>query len=149
MATTTDIITVHGISYRKTADPTYKYKLVKTYDHSSPITIRPRENIDHSHMALTVAGMLTVKERYAWDGPSGPTWDTPTFMRGSLVHDALYQILRETLLAAEEHERNREGADKLLRQVCREDGMNPFRAWYVFWAVRLFAGSAARPKSRS
>jgi hypothetical protein len=32
---------------------------------------------------------------YAWNGPSGPTLDTRNFMRGSLVHDALYQLMRE------------------------------------------------------
>ena len=34
-------------------------------------------------------------------------------------------------------------ADRLLRQICREAGMCWFRAWYVYWAVRLCAKSAA------
>ncbi|MBN4050338.1 hypothetical protein JYT28_01130 [Desulfobulbus sp. AH-315-M07] len=84
-----DMITVNGISYRKIKQPKYKYKLVETYDHPSPISIRPDSDIEHGYFALGADGMLTVKERYAWEGPSGPTWDTPSFMRGSLVHDAL------------------------------------------------------------
>jgi len=143
--TSGDIISINGISYQPTDHPRYKYTLVESYEHPSPIAIRPDADIDHPYMALTVDGLLTVKERYAWDGPSGPTVDTYTFIRGSLVHDALYQMLREELLAPDYHERYRMEVDKLLQQVCRGDGMNRVRAWYVYWAVRLFgAGAASR-----
>lgn len=89
-------------------------------------------------------GLLTMKKGYAWDGPSGPTIDTKNFMRGSLVHDALYQLMRNGQLAPQW----REGADQELRRICREDGMNRFRAWYVLQGVRKGAGFAARPGTR-
>jgi hypothetical protein len=62
-------------------------------------------------------------------------------MRGSLVHDALYQLMREGLLDPEQW---REPADSLLRAICREDGMSAIRAWWVYKGVRLGGSSAAK-----
>jgi len=81
---------------------------------------------------------LWVDKRYAWDGPSGPTIDTENFMRGSLVHDALYQLIKEGYLDKKVW---RLYADKILRKICLEDGMSKFRAWYVYHSVRWFGGS--------
>ena len=75
---------------------------------------------------------------------SGPTVDTRTFMRGSLVHDALYQLMREEYL---DYKKDQEYANNLLKQICREDGMSKFRAWYVHRALRLFGEKAAKPSS--
>ena len=44
---------------------------------------------------------MIVEKDYAWDGPSGPTIDTSNSMRASLVHDVLYQAMREEGLAYE------------------------------------------------
>jgi hypothetical protein len=88
--------------------------------------------------------VLSLKAGYAWDGPSGPTFDTKTFMRGSLVHDALYGLLREGLL----DKNYRLQADEILGRICRSDGMNLFRVWYVVKAVKRFAGAAADPENR-
>ena len=81
-----------------------------------------------------INGVLIVYTRYCWDGPSGPTWDTPNFMRGSLFHDALYQLIKEKLLGR----LFQKDADDLLKKICLEDGMGKFRAGYVHWAVRTF-----------
>lgn len=81
---------------------------------------------------------LKIKNMYAWDGPSGPTIDTENFMRGSLVHDVLYQLIREGHLDKKSW---RLYADKLIRKICLEDGMNKFRAWYVYHTLRMFGGS--------
>lgn len=93
--------------------------------------------------SLTKDGVLTVRAGYAWDGPSGPTYDSKDFMRGSLAHDALYQLMREGKLP----QSCREAADNVLREICRQDGMSWLRAWYVFKAVREFAASAAKRQS--
>ena len=69
----------------------YKYQLVKPY--SVQIGIKDR-SVNTEFLKLGEDGILTIKERYAWDGPSGPTIDTLNFMRGSLVHDAIYQLIR-------------------------------------------------------
>ena len=85
---------------------------------------------------LNPDGRLLIKKGYAWDGASGPTWDSPCTMRGSLIHDALYQLMRAGLLS----QSSRPMADKVLEDVCREDGMWALRAKTWFAAVRL-AGS--------
>ncbi len=64
-----------------------------------------------------VEGHLTVHAHYAWDGPSGPTFDTPTNMRASLFHDALCQLIGEGLL----DKVYRKYADELLRTHMLED----------------------------
>lgn len=93
-------------------------------------------------VALNEQGWLTVRRGYCWDGPSGPSVDTDSFMRGSLFHDALYQLLREGQLRDEGTDRRI--ADELLRDVCRADGMSRFRAWYVYRTLRMAGGKAAR-----
>ena len=81
--------------------------------------------------------VLTIYPRYAWDGPSGPTIDTKTFMRGSLFHDALCQLIGEGLL----DKKYRKYADQLLRKLCLEDGMSKFRVWYVYQSSDYTVGS--------
>ena len=128
------------IKYRKLHK--YKYQLTKPYCKALKIY-----NYSHHSRYLTICnnGMLYIKKYYAWDGPSGPTIDTKTFMRGSLVHDALYQLMRINALP----DSYRKYADKLLRQICREDGMSWLRAWYVYKCVRLFAGKYVRGENES
>ncbi len=119
----------------------YKYKLVD--DYVIQIDIRPIQDIEFKFVSLSGEGILTIRKHYAWDGPSGPTIDTRNFMRGSLVHDALYQLMR---LGALDHEVYRKRADEILKETCLEDGMCSFRAWYVYQAVHIFAGGAAHPQ---
>ena len=83
---------------------------------------------------------LVIEAGYAWDGASGPTIDTENTMQASLVHDALYQAIREGCSIT------RRRADRELRRVLREDGMSLARRWLWYWAVRLFAAGAAKPK---
>ena len=127
------------ISYKKG----YKYQLTEEY--STTIPIKPDNDIDFDYVVLSREGAIKIKKGYAWDGPSGPTFDTLNFMRGSLVHDALYQLMRQGEL---EKNRYRKPADSLLRDMCKVDGMNSIRAWGVYQAVRIAAGSAADPANR-
>jgi ribonucleotide reductase alpha subunit len=94
------------------------------------------------YISLFKDGTIILNQHYAWDGPSGPTIDTKTFMRGSLVHDALYQLMREGKLSRKFRKR----ADKLLKEICLKDGMNPIRAQYIYWTIRLFGGRYAKRK---
>lgn len=118
----------------------YKYQLKK--DYVTGIAIKPPAPIDIQYIVLAPDGTLTIRDGYAWDGPSGPTIDTLNFMRGSLVHDALYQLMREDHLDKGQY---REVADRLLQRMCKEDGMSALRAWLVYHAVRLFGDPAADP----
>jgi hypothetical protein len=128
------------IAYKKG----YKYWLVRPY--SIQIPILPKDAIVSSggFISLNRAGVLSLKAGYAWDGPSGPTFDTKTFMRGSLCHDALYQLMREGKLDIS----YRNQADRLLGRICRSDGMCGVRVWYVVGSVKRFAGGAASTENR-
>lgn len=120
----------------------YKYQLADNYRVQTGIKGRA---ISLGPIKLTTQGWLTVRRGYAWDGPSGPTIDTPSFMRGSLVHDALYQLMRSKKLSAKKY---RDTADRLLQQMCIEDGMWKPRAWVVYHAVRAFGGPSASEKNK-
>lgn len=132
------------IQYRKG----YKYQLADTYFHQLPADLF--EGIVVSHPLFTIRNsLLTIRMWYAWDGPSGPAFDTPSFMRPSLVHDVFYQMLRLKLLPASLFQPGigvfdtREWADNEMYRLCREDGMWPPRAWWCQRAVRKFAAGAA------
>ena len=121
----------------------YKYQIVEGYEVDIPV--KPEKDIDIDYVKLSPEGHLAIKKGYAWDGPSGPTIDTRDFMRGSLVHDALYQLIREGHLEESEY---RDPADRLIRQMCLEDGMNPVRATWVYYALRWFGKPAADPAAK-
>lgn len=82
---------------------------------------------------------LQIKKGYCWDGPSGPTIDTDNFMRGSLFHDAWYQVMREH----EFYRQFRDDADRWLQAMCLADGMSRWRAQWVYWGVKTFGRRAA------
>ncbi|MDX8386352.1 MAG: DUF1353 domain-containing protein [Gallionella sp.] len=120
----------------------YKYQLFEEYQTDIPIMLDQDIFSRGHYVTLSKEGRIVIKKGYAWDGPSGPTIDTLNFMRGSLVHDALYQFIREQKLVKHIH---RDQADKLLQKMCKEDGMSSIRAWLVYHGVSKFGGSAADP----
>lgn len=85
---------------------------------------------------LNKIGKIELRCGYSWDGASGPALDTKNFMRATLVHDALYQMLGEGLLPMSE----RKLVDKTMKMIAREDGMGAFRGWYTYIFVRAFGG---------
>lgn len=128
------------IKYRKITQ--YKYQLMEYY--SVDIAIFPDKKIVQPFFELSETGKLSIRKGYAWDGASGPAINTESFMRASLVHDCIYQMLRLGLI----HPHYRDYADRLLQSMCIEDGMNRVRAWYVYMAVKYFAKYAANPKQK-
>jgi len=114
----------------------YKYQLAKDYVTTVAIVGRTATS---AFIALAEDGQLQIVRGYAWDGPSGPAVDTKNFMRGSLVHDALYQLMREGLLSPD----YRAVADRELKRICLEDGMSRLRAWWVYTAVKSFGGPSS------
>lgn len=119
----------------------YKYQLAAQYQVATGIV--PGTPIVTEFIELNTAGVLTIRSGYASDGPSGPTIDTKTFMRGAFVHDAFYQLMRMGRLP----QSYREDVDKLLRKHCREDGMSSWRAWYVYHSLRKMGAAAAKTKN--
>jgi len=123
----------------------YKYQLMIEYTHPTHLRIDEDTGTGDDYVRVSKSGDLRLKKSYAWDGPSGPTVDTKNFMRGSLVHDGLYQLMRDGLLDDKTY---RKDADAILRDICREDGMSAIRASYVYWSVRIAGGYAAKPRPR-
>ena len=104
----------------------YKYQLDRTY--TDTLTIRPEKSIHTRYISLSILGELEIKYGYAWDGASGPTWDTPSSMRAGLIHDALYQLMRMNLL----DRKWKSAIDILFERTLVDDGMWSWRAriWY-------------------
>lgn len=115
----------------------YKYQLFESY--LACTYIYPPATIRTDWIVLSKEGVLEVSKGYAWDGPSGPTIDDRTNMRGSLEHDAFYQLMRLGLLPLE----YRDQVDKRLKDTCKADGMNSIRASVWREMVHLFAKKAA------
>lgn len=115
----------------------YKYQLFEEY--VVTVGIAQANDIVTDFIDLSPVGRLVIKKGYAWDGPSGPTFDTLNFMRGSLVHDALYQLMRQKHL---DRDVFRDEADDELEKICREDGMSWARSKWVHLGVRVFGGKA-------
>jgi len=127
------------MKYRKLKD--WKYELLK------PMSIdveMPKVRVEEHSFIYLKDNQLTVRSHYAWDGPSGPTIDTPSFMRGSLFHDVLYQLIREGNI---DHSW-KEYADRLLQRICIADGMSKFRTWYVYWGVHIFGEINLKPSTK-
>jgi hypothetical protein len=116
----------------------YKYQLA--VDYTLNVGVYPVNDVKTDFIELTSHGLLTIRAGYAWDGASGPTVDTKSSMRGSLVHDALYQLMRMNLL---EHSW-RGKADDVLFALCLEDGMFRWRAWLWRKMVGEFADGASK-----
>ena len=121
----------------------YKYQLASDYRIEIPIL--PSGDIVNDFIELDIVGKLIVKKGYAWDGPSGPVIDTKENMRASLVHDALYQLMRNEELNTRAH---RKTADELFRDICKEDGVSSFRANVYYKALRKFGKPAASPENK-
>jgi hypothetical protein len=121
----------------KYVEVTYKYKLYETYLVFVDIN---GLCIDTPFIKLTADGRLIIMKGYAWDGPSGPTYDSKNTLRTSLVHDALYQLIREGFLPL----RYRKHADRLLKDFGIEDGMSSIRARIWEFAVNNFAAGTIK-----
>lgn len=116
----------------------YKYQLALDYELQTRIF--PPNHIHHDYFMLDKTGLLVIRKGYAFDGPSGPTFDTSDSMRASLVHDVLYQMIGHKLLPID----YRDDADYLFYDILREDGMPDFRAWAWLRAVRAFGHGPAK-----
>lgn len=114
----------------------YEYMLEE--DYSVQTQIKPPHFILTQFIRLDTDGRLSIIGGYCWDGPSGPTFDTKSSMRGSLIHDALYQLIRVGHL----REGDQKAADKELLAALLCDGMGRLRAQLWYAAVRAFGKTA-------
>jgi hypothetical protein len=96
--------------------------------------IYPSNDIIFEFMELSITGQLTIKKGYAWDGVTGFLIVPKCFLRGSLVHDTFYQLMRLGVL---DQATNRILADSLLQKICLEDGVIRILATFVYFGARL------------
>ena len=121
----------------------YKYQLAADYSVSTKI--KPKEEIDTKFIKLDLEGNLTVKDGYAWDGPSGPVIDRKENMRASLVHDAFYQLMRRRKLTVKKY---KDKADRLFRKMCIQDGIRKETARVYYLGLQIGGKPATDTKNK-
>lgn len=126
---------IQGIEYKEINHDLYKYEmLIERHVQTSWLG----SSIESEFFCLSKLGVLTIKKGYRWDGPSGPTIDTPSFMRSSATHDCFFQMLRMGLVCEYERERFFNTANKDLKLISIQDGMLVARASIVKFGVEHF-----------
>jgi hypothetical protein len=137
---------IEGVHYKKINHAVYKYELLKNIDFETNIF---GYDVNLEFFDLNIWGRLTVKKGYLSDGPSGPTIDTASFMRGAFFHDVLYQMLRMRLIPEfeKDFDKYRKISDNILIQICKIDGMNFFRRQRVYYGLRIGGRSSALPNN--
>lgn len=118
----------------------YKYQLSETYRHNVDIL---GYVIETEFISLDPNGNLVLKDGYASDGPSGPTYDTKSSVRGAFIHDALYWLMRNGYIDIT----YKDYADKLFYAVLVEDGMWKLRAWIWYQGVHNRGINSLYPSS--
>ncbi len=119
----------------------YKYQVRRPFHIT--LQIVPYAPIDLPFVKMSMMGELIVCIGYAWNGASGPTWDTLNSMIGSLIHDIIYQLIRLGLIDP----KYKAYGDEVLHDLCTEDGMLSIRADYWRWAVLEFGASSCLPSA--
>jgi len=107
------------------------------------LDVVPYKPINLAFVTMDMEGNLAALLGYAWNGASGPTWDTLNSMIGSLIHDIGYQLIRLGLIDP----KYKEYFDQILHDLCTEDGMYSWRADYWRWAVLKFGAGSTRPSA--
>ena len=147
---------------RNATNGRYKYELTKTF--RIFVKVKPKQLlVIPGYIELHTDGLLVIYKGYRWDGPSFLTFDWPAHvMEDSLVHDSLYQLMREELLDI----KYRPQADEILRDmmIANARPKKPpkkllgklywgivhkavvIRANLWCWCVKKFAGKYAEPK---
>lgn len=110
----------------------YKYRIDESKSFST-LVVGQYAAVKGDWVVLREDGMLSFKKGYAYDGPSGPTKDTPDSMAPSLVHDGLYQLMGDSLISVR---KNRLLADKTFRNMLKENKMSWFKRQVWYLAVR-------------
>jgi len=119
----------------------YKYQTTRNYH--IKLDVVPYTPIKLPFIEMDMTGLTAIFAGYAWNGASGPTWDTLNSMIGALIHDVGYQLIRLGLIAPE----YKEYFDQILHDICTEDGMLKIRADYWRWAVLKFGAGSTKPSA--
>ena len=110
----------------------YKFKVEEDVYFKLPVYM---PDFEHDYCAVK-NGTIFVNKGYAWDGASGPVFNTKNTLVASLVHDVLYQAQRLNLI--EHNSTNRKNADENFYELLKYHGVNPIRCKIWYLAVRFF-----------
>jgi len=145
-----------------TQDVRWLYRLERSFSwdsgHPIPEDMAFRDRRGRVRLVIEHTGRITVLRGYSWNGcspklcvfdvllgtPEGVVSSVtgrPKTYRASLVHDALYQFLRDGLPIS------RGDADRFFLRLMAETGFAPRRLYWL--AVRLFGRLVWRAKRRA
>ena len=119
----------------------YKYRTREDYTIKTPIV---GYMVLKRYFRLRSNGELWIKAGYAWNGTSGGVPDTRRNLGASLIHDCLYQMLRERFIPL----RLRGAIDELFGEHCKSLGTWRSTARVYVAMLRAFGKrSATRDQS--
>lgn len=114
-----------------------KYQLAEDYEVQTPVV---GEAIDDPLFTLYRDGFLRVRKGFAWDGASGPTFDTKASMSASLVHDVFCILMRDGRIS---YDRWQDAINLFFEEMCVKAGMWRWRA--RLWHAGVEFGDAGNP----
>jgi hypothetical protein len=124
------------------------FEFVLAEDYTIFTGICPPKSFVCKWAILSINGWLTILHDYPWNGANKPGYNTKGTMRGSLVHDVLYELIRLVRMGVIKIDWTEEmlaewkvKADDLLHDILVEDGMVHFMAEVWEEAVENFGGS--------
>lgn len=115
-----------------------KYQVVEDYHVDTPIL---GMTIIDDLFSLTPDGHLVVRKGFAWDGASGPTFDSKSSMSASLVHDVFCICMRDGRLP---YAIWQDAVNRFFEVMCQRAGMWGWRARVWHWGVEF--GDAGNPR---
>jgi hypothetical protein len=116
----------------------YKYQLEEEYSVQTPVK---GVSIADPYFMLEPSGWLTIHRGWAWDGASGPTFDSKSSMTPSMVHDVFCVCMRDGRLSYDEWQ---DIVNDFFRDQCVQCGMWAWRA--VLWHHGVEIGDAGNPE---
>jgi len=122
----------------------YKYVLRNSYEVQTKIK---GYRINGDYFKLYKSGNLVISQNYAWDGATLFP-DTKEVMRGSCVHDCLFQMLRESIIPQDPRNWGEifKLSNKTFVGICKEDKMYWITRKIIYFFITNFGKKYARPK---
>lgn len=116
----------------------YRYQLTRDYTVFTGIMLP--ETVAYEFFTLTADGYCKVRHGFAWDGASGPTFDSKSSMRPSLIHDCYCQAAKDGKI---DYATYGPQYNAVFKQMCIEDGMWGLRA--SIWNAGVIIGRGGDP----
>jgi hypothetical protein len=110
----------------------FKYQTVEDFIIKVPIF--PESNLYDEFCILYKDGTLLILKGFAWDGASGPTYDSKDSQIAAVVHDALYRLIR----AGKLDKSYKDQIDTIFYNLLIKNGMSNIRAKIWYLGVKYF-----------